>query len=866
MKKTVTKRATVLLAILVLLALSLSGLSVVAFAEGNPTVGAFVSWDGYTYNGTSADETENKTKISWFWEEAKTARMLLPIEGLTIDGTAKTIELEIMPDADATIRVYLFKNIAGNTEGGHCYVYDAVLTKDTLFDVDYTMSTETIDAANINSDGNYFLALYFDGGVVSTEKKSVIVQKLTVAGVSYAPADYVAEVTAPEKSFKELDDWTVTNGTKSANTLEKLTGDEANGTVDNAAGNVTIADCSQNVSIEIPLSETISEWPTEWTNLYVKVKTENVNKIAGYIETVVEDNAFTNDLFGKAGNDWQCSVSNSVSEGYKSISAKVNVTGAKYFEDYIAKGNTISKIILIVEFTNGATTASIEFGGMTFASTQPKFVNDISSPDLSIGEWAGAACYTLTPDAEVTVGEGKDAVTYSGLKVEYSATTQYANVKADVTNYDFTKHPKLRIGFYSSAAVKVGVYANIEGSQWDVAVKGHADYKAGYNSIIIDLEDKVYKSVNLYIDSAEATTCDTAKTLVFDSVTFYTPFNVAAQDSTAIIDGAVAIELQDTTDGSIQWTCETTNGASYSRVKVPVEHWYKFDRYVLLDVTLDSPLKLGVYFNAGSLLEHAALSAGRYKLCLDTRAYNNWESFVEDGDNILLFYCDAGSGDGVVAGNKKVTVHSISFAETAEYVSSPDSSKASVNFANETVSIEEGFEASASADFNALLENGSAIAPGSMLYVRGKDASTAATEIKLPARPTLSAADAPTPTKGENYIRFGDASFEYKMGDGEWAKTGSWGNLTAGTEYTVYVRKAATETAFRSEEVELKITTNGTKPSGGNDGDNNGGDNSEEQPAKKKCGSQVGSQAVAVGMLLVLAASAVIVLRKRTAK
>lgn len=63
MKKTVTKRATVLLAILVLLALSLSGLSVVAFAEGNPTVGAFVSWDGYTYNGTSADETENKNKL-----------------------------------------------------------------------------------------------------------------------------------------------------------------------------------------------------------------------------------------------------------------------------------------------------------------------------------------------------------------------------------------------------------------------------------------------------------------------------------------------------------------------------------------------------------------------------------------------------------------------------------------------------------------------------------------------------------------------------------------------------------------------------------------------------------------------------------
>ena len=52
MKKTVTKRATVLLAILVLLALSLSGLSVVAFAEGNPTVGGFTKIDEYIFIGT----------------------------------------------------------------------------------------------------------------------------------------------------------------------------------------------------------------------------------------------------------------------------------------------------------------------------------------------------------------------------------------------------------------------------------------------------------------------------------------------------------------------------------------------------------------------------------------------------------------------------------------------------------------------------------------------------------------------------------------------------------------------------------------------------------------------------------------------
>ena len=855
MKKTVAKRATVLLAILVLLALSLSGLSVVAFAEGNPTVGAFTTNDAYKFNGTSETESENKTTVSYNWTTAGTYLARVNVANYTGGGS---IELSLTPVQNAHVRLVLFGASAWNVFGADA-IADTEMTAGEAFE--RTISLAAWDS-DLTSARTFDLGFYFDFKIANTGNKKITVNKLSVGGVSYTPTEYTPEapeVQAPEKSFKELDDWTVTNGTKSANTLEKLTGDEANGTVDNAAGDITANAGAATVTIEVPLSETLPGWPNDWSALYVKFKATNIASLAGHIEEVAagDVNLFCADILGSA---WNAEAVSSVTEGYKLSTVSSLST---YFGAF--KGD-ISKIVLVATVKDTSAEAKIEFGGMTFASTQPKFVNDISSPDLSIGEWAGAACYTLTPDAEVTVGEGKDAVTYSGLKVEYSATTQYANVKADVTNYDFTKHPKLRIGFYSSAAVKVGVYANIEGSQWDVAVKGHADYKAGYNSIIIDLEDKVYKSVNLYIDSAEATTCETAKTLVFDSVTFYTPFNVAAQDSTAIIDGAVAIELQDTTDGSIQWTCETTNGASYSRVKVPVEHWYKFDRYVFLDVTLDSPLKLGVYFNAGSLLEHAALSAGRYKLCLDTRAYNNWESFVEDGDNILLFYCDAGSGDGVVAGNKKVTVHSISFAETAEYVSSPDSSKASVNFANETVSIEEGFEASASADFNALLENGSAIAPGSTLYVRGKDASTAATEIKLPARPTLSAADAPTPTKGENYIRFGDASFEYKMGDGEWAKTGSWGNLTAGTEYTVYVRKAATETAFRSEEVELKITTNGTKPSGGNDGDNNGGDNSEEQPAKKKCGSQVGSQAVAVGMLLVLAAGAVIVLRKRTAK
>ena len=147
--------------------------------------------------------------------------------------------------------------------------------------------------------------------------------------------------------------------------------------------NIAVTDVAQPVKIEIPLSQSLTAWPTEWAKLYVKVKTTGIQKILGYIETEVEDNAFCNDFFGKAENAWQINSVPSISEDYKLITINLS----DYFSKFIGKGNTVSKIILVPVVESGATSAIIEFGGMTFGYEAPTFINDIGTPELAISEW-----------------------------------------------------------------------------------------------------------------------------------------------------------------------------------------------------------------------------------------------------------------------------------------------------------------------------------------------------------------------------------------------------------------------------------------------------------------------------------------------
>ena len=374
MKKTVAKRATVLLAILVLLALSLSGLSVVAFAEGNPTVGAFTTNDAYKFNGTSETESENKTTVSYNWTTAGTYLARVKVANYTGGGS---IELSLTPVQNAHIRLVLFGASDWNVFGADA-IADTEMTAGEAFE--RTISLAAWDS-DLTSARTFDLGFYFDSNIANTGNKKITVNKLSVGGVSYTPTEYTPEapeVQAPEKSFKELDNWTVTNGTKSANTLEKLTGDEANGTVDNAAGDITANAGAATVTIEVPLSETLPGWPNDWSALYVKFKATNIASLAGHIEEVAagDVNLFCADILGSA---WNAEAVSSVTEGYKLSTVSSLST---YFGAF--KGD-ISKIVLVATVKDTSAEAKIEFGGMTFASTQPKFVNDISSPDLSIG-------------------------------------------------------------------------------------------------------------------------------------------------------------------------------------------------------------------------------------------------------------------------------------------------------------------------------------------------------------------------------------------------------------------------------------------------------------------------------------------------
>ena len=156
-----------------------------------------------------------------------------------------------------------------------------------------------------------------------------------------------------------------------------------------------------------------------------------------------------------------------------------------------------------------------------------------------------------------------------------------------------------------------------------------------------------------------------------------------------------------------------------------------------------------------------------------------------------------------------------------------------------------------------MLESGAAITPGTSLYLRGENNSTAATQIALPARPTLQKEDVPAATVGDNFIRWAVSGYEFKMGDGEWNALGSWGNLQPGTAYTVSVRKAATATTFASESVDVIVTTTGTKPT------TPGGEDTSTPAPKKRCGSQASASLAFAGVLLLWAAGAVIGLRKK---
>lgn len=831
------KKAVLLPVLTALFACAVGGgaLAVQGQAEdAKPVVGAFTSWDGHTFNGTSSDAGTNRTVISYQWSAAGTYLTRVNVSGYT---ETSNIELSMTSDADATIRLVLFSANGWNVYGSDA-IATTTMTANTAFTqtIDLSEYTEAFDGAD-----TFDMGFYFDSGVVTDVKKNITVNTLTVGGVSYQPAEYTSSdtVEAPDGMFKEYTEWDAVNGVVTANTLESMpdTDERYTSAVSEGRGNFSVSDVSAASVLEIPLSETLTAWPTDWTTLYVKFKANNLEQVNAYIEANVEDNAFCFGLLGA----WNCTVANSVSEGYKI--ATVNLS--TYFVDYLKNNDSVSKIVFEPVVKNGAASAGIEIAGMSFGNSVPVFINDVGTPEIEIGDWSNQdGTYTIEQEGSLTVGEGTSAVQYKGLKISYTKeqASLYANICAGISNFDAAKYPMLRIGFYTDSDVKLGIYGD-----WS-DLQGHTAYGAGYHVVTLDMSQKNYASgafiLRFYLDSGEAAEFDGTKTVVFDCIRFHKSVEVVTEDASA--DGLFDVAIN---EGKISWTYDAAQAGVFYTVSVPVENWNSFDRYLIVNVTLDSDTQFGVYYNAGSLFEHVLLGAGTYNLCLDTAYGFGMEWFKENGNNAIKFYCDV-SNKADASQIKTVTINSLSFGDTY-FKTSPDANVASIDYAEEKITFGEAYEVSTDAEFTDKLTSGQTIVPGSELYVREKNGASAVTTFVIAERPVITADNAPQATVGESFIRFGTSGYEYKFGaDGEWVQLGSWGNLEVNTEYTIYIRLVATEKSFASEAYEMKIKTSGSGVSSSDSGTSSSGGGTSSS-SNGGCGSVTALGSLVGAILLI---------------
>ncbi len=816
-------------------------------ARDGVTVGAFHTWDPYTFNGTEAND--GKTTISYKWTSAAGYTSRVTVTGYT----SGDISLSLTSQNDAKMRLALISVGGWDLMGTDVIATDTVLTAGTEYTYTGNLATNLNDGAT-----DFDLLFYFDANTEMTEKNVVTVNTLTVGGVSYQATEYTAplpEVTAPEKSFKENSAWVATNGTVSANTLEKLQGDEAADAVDNASGNFTITDVSKPALLEIPLSESLAGWPEAWSHYHLKVKQNNVTEINVYIETRAAHEGEEDDAhafgFLKSGS-WNVTIAKSVSEGYLAITVDLST----FFTGYLAahEGASISKIVLEPIVKDGASEASIEIGGMTFGGkTAPTFINDIGTPEIGVSGWLSWDGYTLAEEGSLEVEGDK---TYTGTKVTYnSEIPANASFYASVTNFDATQHSSLHIGFYTDSDITLAI-----GADW-TALTGHETYAKGYHEVDLDYSTITGESflLRFWADSAAKPDFEGTKNIVIDTIIFYKDEVSIALDE-ASTNGL--FKKPTVTDGKLSWSWDAKDAGAFYAVSVPVDGWYPYQRSILhVNVTLSHDTAFGIWgkeaFTDNVLQNstHPKLAAGTYDLWLDSSS----TKFEAGGMNSVMFYCDV-NNPSAASLIKTVTINSIEFVKTAAMTSSPNASALTVNYTEQKVTFGDTVEVSTAADFATKLESGATVTPGATLYLRAADGTSGTTVITLPAT-ELTKETAPEATVGSNYIRFGSTDYEYKFGEnGEWVALGSWGNLASDTEFTIYVRVKATETSFASNVVELKIkTTAGTTTTPDDNTDNKDGDKEE----KKGCFSVIGLGGIGLAALAAMAVGTVVIAKKK---
>lgn len=814
-----------------------------------PTVGSFVSWDGIGINGTSADAAQNKTVLN---TKGGWTRALVPVEGASLD---MSIELSLTANEQTAFQFTIF-----DYPGGSANL--ATVTATLEANVPYEMTLALNDHASTIGDArDYYLAFYFDTSEAGAEKV-VTINSLTVGGVSYTPTEYTpptGPVEAPSTSFKSYTDWVGTNGTFSANTLEKMTeGDEGYATaVDHGAGNFTITDPSKAAKIEIPLSETLTAWPDAWTNLHVKAKLNNVTQLNFYIESAEncteEEEEDTHAFCLGVPGGWNATVAKSVSEGY--IMANINL--GTYLTGFLASEDhaSVSKIVIVPVIKEGATEASVEFGGMTFGGKNaPTFINDIGTPELEIGEWLSWGNIPVEANGSLEVEGDK---TYKGTKLAYTFANldSEKSVHTQIANFDATKHTKLHLGFYTDSTITLAI-----GTDW-APLTQHVEYTKGYHDVEVDFSSITAGSFLLRVwTDMNATEFEGTKNIVIDTVTFY-------KDGAALAIGDATtnglFKKPTVTDGKLSWSWDAKDAGAFYAVTVPVDNWHTFDRVLHVNVTLSHETAFGVWgkeaFTDNVLQNstHPKLAAGTYDMWLSAST----AGLTEGGINSVMFYCDVNNASAASL-VKTVTINKVEFVSAAEVTSSPNGKNITVNYLEQKVTFEAAYEVATDKDFTNKLASGATVTPGATLYLRAADGSSATTAVTLPST-AISKDSVPKATVGENFIRLSGAGYEFKLGaDGTWtAANGSWANLTADTEYTVYVRVKATESAFASEAVELKIKTLAAKTP-----DEKPDEKPEEKPTDEKksgCGSIIGLGSLGVAALAAMAVGAAVIVKKK---
>lgn len=169
-----------------------------------------------------------------------------------------------------------------------------------------------------------------------------------------------------------------------------------------------------------------------------------------------------------------------------------------------------------------------------------------------------------------------------------------------------------------------------------------------------------------------------------------------------------------------------------------------------------------------------------------------------------VYFRLAATGSDFASGSFTQTVPTRSAAPSADVVT--------IDFINETISLENVYEANTAADFSgSAIESGGSVQPGASVYVRTKataDAlASASAQVSIPARteaPTVEAVDETIDGKGDGQITGVTAAMEYRAAGGGWADCPEV-SVTGLADGGYEVRSKATEESFASEAASVTI-------------------------------------------------------------